>query len=190
MVAISTYCCRDDNKEGHVKYFYTQSKTREGQPAAFGIFDGLLHSRRRHWGGLHCCIHHQDHKIKQVSWQTHFWDLVSLTHGFQLAIICATSVLYWRVGSMMHVIMWYYARGGIGHFWNIFRICERPLVIGTQYWTAMAPRIFMMMIMKRMVLGQDLTWTWKKDTRVVESSRNQNIVLFYQIVYIENPNHK
>ena len=80
MVAISTYCCREDNKEGHVKYFYIQSKTREGQPAAFGIFDGLLHSRRRHWGGLHCCIHNRDHKIKQVSWQTHFSDLVSNDH--------------------------------------------------------------------------------------------------------------
>ena len=47
--------------------------------------------------------------------------------------------------------------GEIGHFWNIFRICERPLVIGTQYWTDMAARIFMMMIMRSLVLGQDLT---------------------------------
>ena len=90
---ICTVVERITRKGMYVEYFYIQSKTKEGQPAAFGIFDGLLHSRRRHWGGLHCCIRHRDHKIKQVSWQTHFWDLVSLTHGFQLAIICATTAV-------------------------------------------------------------------------------------------------
>ena len=77
--------------------------------------------------------------------------------------------------------------GEIGHFWNIFRICERPLVIGTQYWTAMAPRIF-----NDDDNEEDGAWTGpdQNQEKGCSSSGNQNIVLFDQIMYVESPNHK